>query len=106
MQKGILYVETRPIAPEEEEAYHKWYNEIHLPEVVSIEGVLSARRFGPVGDDGPFITVYELEANDIEAVQQRIGEASQSGRLTIEPVYQTDPPPTVRYYKEIASYVP
>lgn len=106
MTKGILYVESRPNSAEEVEAYHRWYNDTHVKEIVAVEGFLSARRYEPVGDDGPFIAVYEFEADDVETVQQRLGEATRTIPHTRPVGVSMDPPPTVRWYREILSHEP
>jgi hypothetical protein len=72
MQRGILYVETYAL-PGEVEAYHQWYDEVHLVDFVSgVEGIVSARRFTPVDEGAPFVTVYELEADDLEEVRAQM----------------------------------
>jgi hypothetical protein len=106
MVKGILYVETRVSSPEELADYHKWYNEVHMPEIVAIDGFQSARRFEPVGEDGPFICIYEIEADDVDTARANLAEATQSGRNSTPVGVVRDPPPTVRYYREIATYKP
>ena len=47
MPKGIMYVETMPVSPDREADYHKWYNDTHLAQITSVEGIVSARRFAP-----------------------------------------------------------
>jgi len=72
MEQGILYVETYAL-PDEVEAYHRWYDEVHLVDFVrGVDGIVSARRFTPVDDGAPFVTVYELEAEDLEVVRARM----------------------------------
>lgn len=102
MPRGILYVETRPGSPEEAAAYHEWYNEVHLKEVVAVEGFVAARRYEPVGHDGPFVAIYEIEAEDLEEARARLRKALDS--TASKPVgVQVDPPPKMLYYSEIAS---
>src|SRR5260370_25315733 len=91
--KGILYVETRPASPERAAEYHAWYDDMHLKELVAIDGFVSGRRFAPIGDDGPFVAVYEIEADDLEAARSRLTEAVQAGKVTNSPTVQMDPPP-------------
>jgi len=105
MPKGILYVETRPL-PGHEEEYHKWYDEVHIPEMVAFDGFFAARRFAPADEGGPFITLYEMEADDLEAAQAQLTEASRAGRTSPPEFVQLDPPPTVRVLREISSYAP
>ncbi len=103
MPKAILVVETHLSSPELADEYHRQYNDIHLKEIVSIEGFVAARRFEPWGHEGPFLAIYEIEADDLDAVRARLAEATKAGRLTTPVGVSTDPPPTVRYFQEIAS---
>jgi hypothetical protein len=66
MPKGIMYVESRPVTAERLAEHHAWYNDTHLRQVVGVDGIVSARRFAPVGDDGPFVAIYEIEADDLQ----------------------------------------
>jgi hypothetical protein len=106
MAKGILYVESRPGSPEQAAEYHQWYNQTHMPELVAVEGVVSARRFAPLGTDGPFVAIYEIEADDIEAVRARISEAGKSGKMSPPVGTAMDPPPSVTFLQEIHTYAP
>ena len=71
MPKGIIYVETMPASPDREAEYHKWYNDTHLEQILSVEGIVSARRFAPTDGDGPFIAIYELDCDDLDAAARR-----------------------------------
>lgn len=101
MPKGILYVESRPSSPEQAADYHKWYEQTHLQEIVAIDGFVSARRFAPLSEGGSFIVIYEIEADEIEAVQAGLFEAAKAGKLSAPVGVQTDPPPTFRFLREI-----
>ncbi|MBO2447709.1 hypothetical protein J4573_11465 [Actinomadura barringtoniae] len=101
MPKGILYVESRPGSPEQAAAYHEWYNDTHMREMAGIKGIVSARRFAPLGDDGPFVAIYEIDAEDLEAVRAQVADAGRSGTLSPPVGVATDPPPTIRYFREI-----
>ena len=104
MPRGIMYVETMPVSPDREADYHKWYNDTHLAEVVSVEGIVSARRFAPVDGNGPFIAIYELDADDLAATLKRLGALGRSGQMSPLEDLQLDPPPVTRIYREIGSY--
>jgi hypothetical protein len=106
MAKAILYVESHPSAPERLDEYNTWYNDTHLPEVVALEGFVSARRFEPVDADGPFVAIYEIDAADPSAALANLGKAAGSGQLNMSDVLQMDPPPTMRLLGESASYEP
>src|SRR6202012_1935251 len=79
MPKGIIYLETMPVSADREAEYHKWYNDTHLAEICSVDGIVSARRFAPTDGKGPFIAIYELDCDDLDSVGQRLGEVGGSG---------------------------
>jgi hypothetical protein len=103
--KGILYVETRPATPEQAAEYHAWYNETHLQEMLALDAFVSARRFAPVGDDGPFVAIYEIEADDLAVTQSELAAAIRAGRVNNSSTVQADPPPVVRFLREITADV-
>jgi len=105
MPKGILYVETRPATPEQEADYNKWYDEVHLAEVVSLPGFAAARRYVPVREDGgPFVAVYDVEADDLRQVMRELNTALSEGRMNMSPAIQMDPPPTMRLLELTTTY--
>jgi hypothetical protein len=104
MPKGILLVETHPVTPEQEAAYHEWYDKTHLAEIVALDGFVSARRFAPVGEDGRFVAIYEIEADDLEVAAANLSEAAAEGRMSSLELLQLDPLPSIRLLREISSY--
>jgi hypothetical protein len=40
----VLFVVKASITPEREEAFNRWYNEEHCPQLLHYRGALSARR--------------------------------------------------------------
>jgi hypothetical protein len=106
MAKGIMYVESMPVSPDREADYHNWYNDTHLAEIVAVDGIVSARRFAPIDGTGPFISIYELDCDDLEGAEQRLAELGQSGKMSSLQYLQLDPPPVTRVYREIAAYGP
>ena len=69
-----LLIVTAEIAPEQEEAWNRWYDEEHLPEAVACPGVLSGARYVSEGkaalsaggeyassDARTYVAVYEIE---------------------------------------------
>jgi hypothetical protein len=103
MPKGIIYVETMPVSPDREADYHEWYNETHLAEICSVDGIVSARRFAPTDGNGPFIAIYELDCDDLDAVVGRLGELGASGKMSLE-LLSMETPPIPNVYREIGSY--
>jgi hypothetical protein len=74
-----------------------------MKEMSAIPGVVSARRFVPLGEDGPFIAIYELDADDLDAVRAEVADATRLGKLTKPVGLQIDPPPVVRYLREFTT---
>jgi len=106
MPKGIIYVETMPVSPDREADYHKWYNDTHLAEITSVDGIVSARRFAPTDGNGPFIAIYELDCDDLDATTQRLAELGARWQLSSLELLAMDPPPIPRVFREIGSHGP
>jgi hypothetical protein len=106
MPRGIMYLQTMPVSPDKDADYNKWYNDTHLAEIVSVEGIVSARRFAPMDGNGPYIAIYELDCDDLDAVVQRLGELGASGKMSSLEFLSMDPAPIPRVYREIGSYGP
>ncbi|ORJ55547.1 DUF4286 family protein [Mycobacterium simiae] len=92
--KGIILVESRPSSPERDQEYNTWYDEVHLPELVALDGFVSARRLRPVNGDGPYVAIYEIEGDDLQAVLHNM--IANAGRLTMSDALQLDPAPIPR----------
>ena len=106
MPKGIMYVETMTVSSDKEAEYHKWYNDTHLAQITSVDGIVSARRFAPADGNGPFIAIYELDCDDLDAAVQRLRALGASGKMTGLENLAMDPKPIPRVYREIGSYEP
>ncbi len=104
MARGIIYLETRPVSTDREDDYHKWYNDTHLAEICSVDGIVAARRFAPTDGEGPFIAIYELECDDLDAVVGRLGELGRSGRMSSLELLDLTTPPIPKVFREIGSY--
>ena len=104
MPKGIIYLETRPVSTDREAEYHEWYNTTHLEEICSVEGITSARRFAPADGDGPFIAIYELDCDDLDAVVDRLRALGASGKMSSLQYLDMSTPPIPRVLREIGSY--
>ncbi|OBK97298.1 hypothetical protein A5645_06815 [Mycobacterium asiaticum] len=102
MAKGIIYVETYPSSPDREQEYNTWYDEIHLPELVAVDGIVSARRLRPVDGQGPYIALYEIEGDDLAAILQTMSRT----KLTMSDALQLDPPPIPRLLEVVTDYAP
>lgn len=95
MSKSILTVFTN--CPEgKEEEFNTWYDTIHVPDILAIEGFTGARRYKLAGP-GPrvqtpngeavaqYLALYEMDDEDTRAAMGRLGKAvgglAERGRM-------------------------
>src|SRR5205823_5476697 len=59
----VLFVVKATIRKDREEAFNRWYNEDHVPQVLQFKGLVSARRYKALeGEDRfQYMAVYELQ---------------------------------------------
>ena len=63
-----------------EDEYNQWYNEVHLKDVLSVEGFVAAQRFelspAQLSDASAaparFLAIYEIEAESLEAALAKL----------------------------------
>jgi len=104
--KHLYFVFNNP-NPGQEEEFNEWYDNTHIPEVMSIPEIVSAQRFRhrqlareagqPVAQG--YLTVYELEGNPDEYMA-KIGAAVASGEV------QMDGAPFDRYSVNMSFWLP
>jgi hypothetical protein len=97
MTSGILFVETAPSTPAELDSYHAWYADVHIPEMLGIDGVRAARRFATDGDT--FIAIYDLD--DVDQARAGLTDALKTGRMSRPAVTRSDPPPVMRFFTSL-----
>lgn len=102
MPKGIIHVESRPSSPDRDREYNTWYDEVHLPELVALDGFVSARRLKPVTGDGPYIALYEIEGDDLQAIMDNM--IASAGQLHMSDALQLDPLPVFRLLEVTTEY--
>lgn len=67
MPRYTLMVTAKPLKGGEVE-WNRWYDHIHLDEVLRLEGFVSAQRFAGIGEAAlPYLAVYGIEAVDDSA---------------------------------------
>ena len=90
MAKGIMYVESRPSSPDREQEYNTWYDEVHIPELLTLDGIVAARRLRPLDGNGTYVAIYELEGDDLQAILDNMianaGQLHMSDALLLDPV--------------------
>ncbi len=81
--------------PGREEEYNAWYQDTHLGDLVALDGIHSARRFRfarslKEGDAHAYMSIYEIETDDIDAVLAQLGEAAGDGRIRMSDCIDTE----------------
>jgi uncharacterized protein (TIGR02118 family) len=78
----ILIVQT-DIAPEMEEEFNRWYEEEHLPLLLQVPGVLSAKRAVSQEGSPKYISIYEHENINVQksTAYQRAIETEWTSRI-------------------------
>lgn len=74
----LLAINGPTKGPGDEETYNRWYDEVHLPDLRGISGVVSARHYKIVGGNlpedaqRPYVAAYEIETDDLAAVMNHM----------------------------------
>ena len=94
MTKSLLFVESKPASAELVEEYHRWHDQVHVPEMLTIDGFVSARRWQTDGES--FITLYEIDT-DVNTARTNLRAAFAEGRMTTPVAVETEPPAVMRH---------
>jgi len=86
MAKFKMIALTTPVAGKEE-AFHDWYQNVHLPELCTIAGLKGGQRYKLVtkfigADTNQWLAIYDIDVDDPMTFLGAMGEAAGSGRLT------------------------
>lgn len=62
----ILFTVKATITPDQEEAFNRWYNAEHIPDLLRVKGAVGARRFKAImGEDRyQYLAIYEFESQE------------------------------------------
>ena len=98
-----LIVFTEPVAGREAE-YNKWYDEVHLKDVLEVEGFKAAQRFeiaptqiGAPGEPAPnrYLAIYEIEADSLEIALEKLNAGA--GTMVISDALDGDRATAIAY---------
>ena len=85
-----LIVFSNPSAGQEDE-YNRWYDEVHLKEVLEVDGFVAAQRFALADAqiaamDGRsptrYLAIYEIEAEDLQPVLDKLAAAGATMNMS------------------------
>lgn len=110
MAHGVMLVLTNPTDAASEAEFNDWYD-LHVRELLEVPGVVGATRYQllddqPPGADWPvrrYLVVYELDADDLDAVRDSILATSSS--RTHSPTLELSPLPITAIYRQIRERV-
>lgn len=87
-----VFIIVTPAPPEgQAEAFEQWYVGRHMPDVLAVPGFVSAQRFrlgpDPANPDAAprSLTVYEIDAEDRDAVMAEVRRRSGSEVMPLFP---------------------
>jgi hypothetical protein len=92
MKKFKMIALSAPIKGRENE-FNKWYQNVHLPEVVSAKGFKNAQRYRLTttlqGNAYPYLTIYEIETDDIGKSLAEVGSraTTMSDAIDVQGAY-------------------
>lgn len=84
--------------PGAEQEFDRWYDEVHLEDVIAVPGITKATRFrilsqGPAAFETPVwysIALYEIDSDDPQAVISEINKRWQNGQMSISEALDAD----------------
>jgi hypothetical protein len=110
MPRAILLAFTNPADGASEAEFNAWYDGQHVPDVLQVPGVISARRFAlspaqfrpPRTTPAAYLAIYEIEAESLEEVLAEWAARGPAGKMPISPAVcrDGDRAPAVFVYDE------
>ena len=110
MSTAILVAHVHPADPSSEEAFNRWYDDVHIPQVVErVPGVVSASRFSLADVQllpeaalpaRRYLSIYQLDTEDLAGTAQALGSALGDGTLDMSEAIATtgDTGPELLFY--------
>lgn len=84
MARRLMVIMSNAVEGRDED-FNDWYDNVHLPAICSIEGVVSAARYEIDDDDAAphrYMTIYEIDREGA-AVMDQIVKGMASGEVVI-----------------------
>jgi hypothetical protein len=86
--KYVMVVFTEPFAGQDAE-YNDWYTDVHISDVLKLDGIVAARRFKlaqmdpPQEGYPPYLALYEIETDNVSEIPGAIKRAVEEGRMPL-----------------------
>lgn len=101
MADGVLLIQTEPRTGQERE-FERFYNEVHVPEILETPGFRLARRYRTVRDDAlperpegewhSHLAIYDVVADDLVDAYSALLARMNNGTLTRSDVFSQERP--------------
>lgn len=82
MARHILLVHSDPKSGQSAD-FNRWYDHVHLPDVLAVDGFVAARRFvaapsvhGELHENG-YLAIYEIDTEDLPGALQALSTAAR-----------------------------
>jgi hypothetical protein len=92
-------------AGDSDEPYNQWYRDTHIPQILSVKGFVSARRYRlnkELTANSPeytYITIYEIDSDDLQAPLTEMASRAAGGQLDRYGDIQWTQPPAMAVYE-------
>ncbi|WP_099021544.1 DUF4286 family protein [Mycolicibacterium palauense] len=91
-ERFIQVTFSNPVEGREDE-FNEWYDNVHIPELLAIPGMVSATRYdlhdsdtyrmeGGLAPEHRYLTIYEMEG-DVNTIMAKIVEGVASGNIVM-----------------------
>lgn len=99
---------TNPSRPDREDEFNKWYDTIHIPQILALPGFVRATRFQvaeqqivPGERTRRYVAVYEIESDDPQATAASLIAAVTDGRVELSESLEMDPLPEMTVFESL-----
>jgi len=89
MGKWLLTVESNCADPSREKEFNKWYDTVHLPDILETPGFVRAMRYENTDTSdgkGKFVAMYEIESDDmaqtLAVFSENVNKTAAQGRMS------------------------
>ena len=100
-----VQVVTTQAHPGAEQQFNDWYDTVHIPEVLRLDGVMAAQRFviaNPEQGDIPrYLAIYELETDDLDKTLLELDAALDT--MTMSDALDVDST-VMKFYRPLGSW--
>ena len=112
MAKYLFIAQSDCADKTQEEEFCKWYDEVHIPDILATPGIVAAARYENLNPDEnkrpKYVVIYEIETDDLGAFQDALNETIKkvdaSGRVTNLLVMEKAYPFALTFYKRVTEF--